>query len=422
MISFATCICICALGQEPLQVIAKQTWTRKTESENLVSLEIASRKYTAEGKPDIWLIGVVHIGDATYYEEVSLLLDSMDMVLYESVRPTGSRAPAGITAQERVESTALSLEFVADITKSVIEETGSYPTTLQEVFVGAGVVDSRLSLWAEDASVDAWGRPFALQVNEANNSITLWSFGSDGKAGGEENAADLTAKRLIKIPEVAIEESKEKGIQAEMADIMGLEFQLESLSYENPTWFCSDLTMGEVEEKLVERGGDPEVLGNITGEAFTAKIASGMMKIIPLLDLLLGGGIQETARLLMIEVLSMPDILDMMNEIEPELNNVIIVDRNTEVLGDIAFTLHAMEGVNSLGVLYGAGHMDDMGLRLGELFGYMPVEERWFASMSVDPSKSFLSQSDMKRMRFMLEHQMRSAKKHKEESKKNITN
>ncbi|MBT4530966.1 MAG: hypothetical protein HOC27_07150 [Phycisphaerae bacterium] len=411
MIPIATFLCTFALAQEPSTDTSMQGWTRKTESENVVSLEIASRKYIAEGKPAIWLIGVVHIGDASYYEEVSDLLDEMDMVLYESVRPSGSRAPAGNTEEERVKSTALSLEFVADTTKKVIEETGNYPDNILEVFIETSVLDSRLASWAEDASVDAWGRPFALQVDEDKNSLTLWSFGSDGKVGGEGSAADMTASRTIEIRDETEIISEEKGMQAEMADIMGLEFQLEGLSYENPTWFCSDLTIGEVEEKFIERGADPAILGTITGEAFTAKIASGMMKIIPMLDLLLGGGVQDTARLLMIEILAMPNTADMMNELDPELNNVIIVDRNSEVLSDIAFAIEEVEDVSSIGVLYGAGHMDDMSKRLCEKFEYSPVEERWFASMSVDPSKSLLSQSDMKRMRFMFEYQMHKMKK-----------
>jgi hypothetical protein len=416
MIFVTTCICVCALGQEPKADVGIVPWTRKAESENQVSLEIASRKYIAEDKPDIWLVGVVHIGDASYYEKVSELLDGMDMVLYESVMPTGSRPPAGNTEEEKFESTLLSLEFVADITKRVIEDTGTYPENIEDVFIEAAILDSRLATWAEDASVDAWGRQFVLQIDKEKNEVTLWCFGADGKRGGDTFAADMQATREIIIPEDKDAVSADKGIQAEMADMLGLEFQLEGLGYDDPTWFCSDLTIGEVQKKFVERGADPAILETITGEAFTAKLASGVMKIIPMLDLLLGGGVQETARLLMIEILSMPGTTDLLQEVEPELNNVIIIDRNTEVLSDIAFTLEYVEGASSIGVLYGAGHMDDLSARMEKLFGYTAVEEKWFASMSVDPSKSLLDQSDMKRMRFMLEYQMKNQKKSKDDS------
>ena len=394
-------------------VESSQDWTRKTQGDNRVSLELVSRRYEAEGKPNLWLIGVAHIADASFYDEVTLLLDEMDIVLYESVRPTGSRPPSGVTDEERIESTSKSLEFVADIAKRSAEETGIFPLGIEDVIVSAASFDRRLSSWVEDASIDAWGRPFSLQVDQENNTITCWSFGSDFKVGGVGSAQDLSSKRTIVIsknPTHAVHDDKDKGIQADMADVLGLEFQLDALSYEDPNWFCSDLTLGEVEAKLIERGADPAILGAITGESFTAKIASGMMKLIPLLDMLTGGGIRETARLLMIELLTMPNSDQMLEGIEPELAQVIIVDRNTEVLNDIAATIEIGENLSTIGILYGAGHMNDMAERLYTLFGYVPVEDRWFISMSVNPNDSLLDESDLKRMRFMLQYQMYKAK------------
>ncbi|MGY8753330.1 MAG: hypothetical protein ACKVIO_05480, partial [Phycisphaerales bacterium] len=118
---------------------------------------------------------------------------------------------------------------------------------------------------------------------------------------------DIDEEELVRI--------ESKGMQAEFADALGFEFKLEALPYEDPNWFCSDLTIDEVQDKLVARGADPTILEAITGESFTAKIATGMTKIIPMLDSLLGGGIQETARLLIIEVLSMPNSNQMLEGI-----------------------------------------------------------------------------------------------------------
>jgi hypothetical protein len=399
-------------GTEPAENLA-QEWTRKSVGKNVVSLELVSRRYEAEDKPDLWLVGVAHIADTSFYEEVDSLLSDMDIVLYESVRPTGSRPPRGDTDEERVESTKLSMEFVADVAKRSAEEYGTVPQTMDEVIGNAGILDRRLSGWIEDASVDPWGRPFALQVDSETQTLTFWCFGSDGEVGGEGSAADFAVERKLQISEDFIGRDEEQGMQEDMADVLGLAFQLDSLSYESPNWFCSDLTMGEVETKLAERGADPEILKAITGEAFTAKIASGIMKLIPLLDLLAGGGVRETARLLMIEILTMPDIDKLMNGIEPELLNVIIVDRNTEVLGDIAATIEVSENISTIGVLYGAGHMEDFAERLHILFGYTPVEEQWIVSMSVNPNDSLLDESDMKRMRFMLRYQIHKANKDK---------
>jgi len=412
MIGFMfACIAGIAIQDDSLQAKsdASNLWTRKTTGEHVVSIELVSRKYVAEGKPELWLVGVAHIADASFYNDVSELLDEMDIVLYESVRPTGSRAPSGITDQEKVDSTRLSMEFVADVAQQIAEQNREIPTQLPELFIEVQLKDARLASFVEDASVDAWGRPYSLQINNEENSISFWSFGSDGVAGGEGSASDLIVTRVIVFNDEDEQTLEESSIQEGMADVLGLEFQLDALSYENPNWFCSDLTIGEVEQKLEERGGNPDILKSITGEAFTAKIASGMMKLIPMLDMLTGGGVQETARLLLIEILTMPDTDTLLEGIEPELAEVIIVDRNTAVLKDIAATIEIVEEVSSIGILYGAGHMVDFERRLGTTFGYVPVEEKWFVAMSANPEESFLDAADMRRMQFMLRYQMHKA-------------
>ena len=234
-------------------------------------------------------------------------------------------------------------------------------------------------------------------------------------------ASDLVEHRIVKTKKEqsnAGDTRGNKNVQQELADALGLEFQLESLSYENSNWFCSDLTMGEVETKLIEQGADPSLLEAITGESFSAQIATGMMKLIPMLDSLTGGGIKETAKLLMIEILSMADSDQMLETIEPELTQVIIVDRNTELLRDLAATIGIAEDLSTIGVLYGAGHMPDLSRRLHDDFGYVPNEDRWFKSMRVNPSASLLSEKDLKRMKVMLQYQLYKARQQSKEDTK----
>ena len=399
--------------QEPIVTPqASEEWIKRTDGENIVSLELVSRRYACNGKPDLWLIGVAHVADASFYEKVNELLDEMDIVLYESVRPSGSRPPSGNTEEERVNSTQKSLEFVVDIAGRCSEDSGVLPESLEDVIADASLLDRRLSSWVEDASVDAWGRPFSLQTNQEEKTITFWSFGSDGVFGGSGGAADLTASRTVATSDEP--EETGKGVQEELAAALDLEFQLDALSYEDPNWFCSDLTIDEIEAKLEERGADSATLEKITGEAFTIKIASGLMKLIPMLDSLAGGGIRETARLLMIELLSMPESDKLLQELEPELAHVIIVERNTELLSDIGATIELALDIETIGVLYGAGHMPDLSPRLKTLFGYVPVEDLWFTTMSVNPNESFLDEGDMKRLRFMLKYHLHKARKKKD--------
>lgn len=384
-------------------------WTRRSESDNLVSLDIVSRKYAAEGKPDVWLIGVSHIAEEFFYDEVSSLLNKMDIVLYESVRPTGSRAPSGGTSEERISSTEKSLVFVADIAKRCAEKMSKMPADLDDLIADAALIDRRLAGFVADASTDAWGRHFELQIDDATRTIVIFSFGSDGKAGGVGEASDLKESRVVKNINSQSETEKLenlKNVQQDLADALGLEFQLNALPYENSNWFCSDLTRGEVEEKLIEQGADTALLEVLEGTSFSAQIATSMMKLIPVLDSLINGGVKETAKLLMIEILSMDNVSQMLEGLEPELAQVIIVDRNTELLMDLAATIDIAEDLSSVGILYGAGHMSDLSKRLHFEFGYEHIEDRWFQSMSVNPNDSLLSNKDLKRMKVMLQYQL----------------
>ena len=40
--------------------------------------QTASRRLVAPGKPDVWLVGVAHIGYKDYYTQIQALLDAQD--------------------------------------------------------------------------------------------------------------------------------------------------------------------------------------------------------------------------------------------------------------------------------------------------------------------------------------------------------
>src|SRR5579862_5506785 len=55
-------------------------------------LQTKARRYTApDGKgPDVWLVGVAHIGGVDYYKAIQQLLDSQTSVLFEGVTRKGT--------------------------------------------------------------------------------------------------------------------------------------------------------------------------------------------------------------------------------------------------------------------------------------------------------------------------------------------
>jgi hypothetical protein len=59
---------------------------------------VASYVYADDAKDKkvvVDLVGAVHIGDASYYEQLNKLFESYDVVLYELVAPEGTRVPKG---------------------------------------------------------------------------------------------------------------------------------------------------------------------------------------------------------------------------------------------------------------------------------------------------------------------------------------
>ncbi|MBN9503014.1 MAG: hypothetical protein BGO01_11085 [Armatimonadetes bacterium 55-13] len=63
-----------------------------TTPTGVVEMRTGAHKFTAEGKPDVWLVGAMHVGNKQYYKDIQTLLDSQDTVLFEGVRP-GKNAP-----------------------------------------------------------------------------------------------------------------------------------------------------------------------------------------------------------------------------------------------------------------------------------------------------------------------------------------
>lgn len=99
------------------QVAPPPIYTKSvTKPSGVVEMQTGAQRFTAEGKPDVWLVGVVHIGEKQYYADLVKLLDAQDLVLFEGVKPSkkAPAAPADPKAQTPIYkalSDALSLEF-----------------------------------------------------------------------------------------------------------------------------------------------------------------------------------------------------------------------------------------------------------------------------------------------------------------------
>ena len=70
---------------------------RRDDSKRPLAMETAVVRYVAAGRPGVVvdLIGAVHIGDKSYYDELNKLFESYEVLLYELVAPEGTTIPKG---------------------------------------------------------------------------------------------------------------------------------------------------------------------------------------------------------------------------------------------------------------------------------------------------------------------------------------
>src|SRR4051812_29259123 len=68
----------------------------KEDKDKTTALEVAITRYTNKSKTvTVDLVGVVHVADRAYYQQLSKRFPKYDVVLYELVAPPGTKVPAG---------------------------------------------------------------------------------------------------------------------------------------------------------------------------------------------------------------------------------------------------------------------------------------------------------------------------------------
>src|SRR4051812_39771269 len=70
---------------------------RRAEDKRPAAMETAIVRYQSAARPgvELSLVGAVHVGDKSYYDDLNKLFERYDVVLYELVAPEGTRIPKG---------------------------------------------------------------------------------------------------------------------------------------------------------------------------------------------------------------------------------------------------------------------------------------------------------------------------------------
>jgi len=367
------------------------------------ALQVAIRSFEGRpGQPVVHLVGVTHIGEKAYYEDLQKFLDVQDVVLFEGVKP--GEAAADLEKADdasRVKMTKSRQRLLAVVVTRHKSKHGALPKTLEEALAPLHGSMARLG---KAATVDGWGREQRYEVLPAEEGkaakFDIVSLGADNAQGGEGAAADL--KFSQQKPLTKEERSGGEGIQMQLAKALGLEFQLVAIDYNRPNWRNSDMTMTELEKALEEAGASGGMLFNmLDGSSMMSKMVSALLGMM--------GSTPEGSFYMKVMVVETLARAEEMMEVQGKSNKgmgammkVLIEGRNQVVFDDLEKLIREEPGVTSVALFYGAGHLADMEERLVAM-GYRETGVVWKDAIEVDPGAVKGGKALMKQVRRQVE-------------------
>lgn len=377
---------------------------------HFIALEVAARTFAHPSGvgPRVSLVSVAHIGERELYAAVQKFLDGHDVVLYESVMPPGAGPVTGETPEARRAATKAALEFTASAIVWDHDKREEYPSSIADMQKFIGSADGRFEDWIATATTDAWDNAVAYVVKPDGAGFSLTSFGADGKPGGDDENADLSIDHNAA---EALPPLFEEGdnIQLELANALGLEFQLDAVEYNGDDWRCSDMTVVQLDQAMRAKGVDfGPVSGALTGSSLPAKIATVVLRIIGFLDGLLENTLSDAFKVIMIDLLSDEVAMKQgLKQFGAGFEEVIVDQRNQVVIDDLKAVIADEVDVQSVAIFYGAAHMPDMAERLADQLGYEPVSQEWMTAIKINYAETSLSSLEIRMIRNMFRQQLR---------------
>ena len=305
--------------------------------DNTVRLDLAVKFFTpSSGRgPTIALAAAIHIADAPFYELAQHYLDAQDLVLFEGVGPGHEKGDA--TPAARVEQSREHLRAVAIMLERYKALKGEYPTSLDALVKTVRQHDALKGTRLQRATIDAWKRPLRYQRVDpgagGGPGFALVSLGADGKEGGEAENADL---RFADQPALKKAElTPGGGIQNDLADALGLAFQLNKVDTGKPNYRNADMTLEQLQARMKETGGDMgAMLKMMDGSSMMAgvvKLGLGLIKASPQM--------QATVKVMLSEMLrDMGDDISRIKGVPKSMQalmKTLIDDRNQTVIDEL---------------------------------------------------------------------------------------
>jgi hypothetical protein len=385
---------------------------RDSEDGTHTYLQVAIRSFKNPDKADlpvVRLVGVTHIGDKAYYDELQKLLDEQDVVLFEGVKP-GSAASDLAKADDAAKAkvTKSRQRLLAILVTRYREKHGELPKTLAEAYTGLHGSMGRLG---KAASLDGWGRPNLYEIQPAHEGrsakFDIVSLGADGLTGGQ--GADADVKFSAQKPLTKDEKSGGEGIQLQLAKALGLEFQLVAVDYNRTKWRNSDMTIDELQKALEEAGASGGMLFSmLDGSSMMSKLLGaflGMVASSPEMSFMMKAMVVET-------LAHADEMMESQAAVRGmgAMMKVLIEERNKVVFKDLERLITEEPEVKSVALFFGAGHLPDMEERLAAM-GYRETGVTWKNAIDVDSGAIRGGKALIKQVRSQVEQAVRAQRK-----------
>jgi hypothetical protein len=234
---------------------------------------------------------------------------------------------------------------------------------------------------------------------------------------------------------------EQAGIQSKLATALGLVFQLDVIDYKRKHFVNSDLTPEALNSAIEKRAeapepkksepakpekpakpGEPETKAapeKVTKETFDQLMQAlhgegEMAESLGAMVSLMGSTPQmrETTKVMLVEALGQAgELIDLAKSASPEMKDlfeVIITERNEEVLRQLQVQLRKLQPDQTVAIFYGAAHMDEIARRLTTELHFTPAAQQWDTAFTADTTQSIMPPAQIKMMMQMMRTQLQN--------------
>ncbi len=244
-------------------------------------------------------------------------------------------------------------------------------------------------------------------------------LGEPGKT--PSSPAQAASKSEASIAADPSDSTEGPSLQVNLAKALGLVFQLQALHYNRPQFRNSDLSVDQIQKLMVDQQKSPatpttdkdpppetefqSLVETMQGTSLFGAVVYAVVELVGQSPRL-----QAMTKLAMIQLLGeFKGDLSRAEFLPPEMRQlmeVLIQKRNQAVITDLKSALQEKNPPASISIIYGAGHLADMEMRLRHQLHYCPVDQFWLPVFSVNTEEAGLSQFEIGLVRSVVRAQL----------------